>query len=807
MKSKIYIQIILFAALTFVLSSCGVWYNFKAYFNSYYNAKVLFDQVEANIEKLPRDLFSFFEPTIQPQDINTLTKVNEKCSKILQFDSKSGYFIDALWLSGKSFYYQKEYVKAERKFKELLGAEQDSVKLLEVNLWLGKTELQLRNFDEGIKILDQVAQGAIKADEDEIFAEAVIKQISFLMYKERFPEAIERCTQFIANSGDSEKNAEVAFELGKFYFKNNEFEKAAQAFQSVMDFSPTFETEYNSKLEYAKCLMDLNKVDEGIELLNQMKNKSQYLKYLDEISVELGTGYYLKKDFASALDIYTAVDTLYYGTESSGVAEYMKGQIYEYHLPNFDSANTYYGYANSNTLLKEEIKMQNNKKMNIFNKYTSSRDDIRKNIKQIEYATDRSTFLRDSVLYVEAVYRDTVNQGNRMSNLRSGQNQFGNNQNTTGQNQFGNNQNTQTGQRDTDQSTIPPQNAMGTRSNTSSTNTSGQQTKLGLSESSQTNTSDGRRVNMQRIVKKNNLPPLPERPTISKDSLTTNLSVKLFNFATMFFADMDLPDSAGYYYQKILKEYPERKIIPNTYLALGTYYSTVNKKDKADSLFNLVYNNYKNTDVAILAAKKLGLIEDTPKVDPAENFYMEAEKKYFDKKYDVAIQDFRNIIAKYPKSKLAPKSAYYIAFIFENDIKNIDSTMAAYEYLNKTYRESAVNTQVIKRYNTYLEDKKSKEPAKTNTPVPLPTKQAVTTQNIPTAPAVKPDDVPKLKMKPVLKDTAKVVSDSIKAMISKAQGKDALKKNPKAVNDSLSAVKKKPKTAADSLKMRRAEEK
>ncbi len=777
MKSKIYAQIILFAAVSFVLSSCGVWYNFKAYFNSYYNAKVLFDQAETNIKHLPTELFSFFEVNIQAQEFNALTKVIEKCSKILQFDTKSGYFVDALWLSGKSFYYQREYVKAERKFKELLTAEEDSVKLLEANLWLGKTELQLRNFDEGIKILDQVAEGAIKFKDDEIFSQAVIKQIAFLMYKERFAEAIERCNKFIQNSSDSEKNAEVAFELGKFYSKNNEYDKAARAFQSVMNYSPNFETEYNSKLEYAKCLIDMGKITEGKALLEDMRNRSQYLKYYDEISVELATGYYYGKDYAGAVEIFTNIDTLYYGAKSSGVSEFMKAQIYEYHLPNFDSASVYYGYANNNSLLSEEMKIQNTKKLNIFSHYISARDDVRKLNRQISYAGDKSLYVRDSLLYVEAVYRDTVNQRKKLLGLQGNTNQFANNQTIPGQNQFGINQSTTTGQKTTGetdlQTQIPPQAAMGMQNNTNDPNQTTQtQAKLGLNSSQQTSAVN-RKVYTQRTVVKSNLPPKPELSTITRDSLTTNLSFKLFSLAGIFFAEMDLSDSARIYYENILKEFPKKPIIPNVYFALGTYYSTINQKSKADSLFNIVYAEYKNSDIAMSAAKKLGLIEETPKNDPAESFYVEAEKKYYDKKYTDAIGGFRNVIAKYPKSKLAPKAAYFIAFIFENDIRNVDSTTAAYEYLNKNFPQSAVAGKVITKHNTYQEEKKKKELSK---PVTAQANPAV---------------IPAQSIQAAKKDSSKTMPDSIKAMMQKARIKDSIKEKEKRTADSLRAVRQK----------------
>ena len=792
MKNRTYLRIFLLTAFSLLITSCGVLYNFKAYFNSYYNAKVLFEQVETNILKQPKDLFSYYEIAIPAQDYTALVKVNEKCSKILQYDMRSSYFVDAVWLSGKAFYYQREYVKAERKFKELLTVESDPEKLVEVNLWLGKTELQLRNFDEGIKLLNQTASDAIKIERDDIFSEAVIKQIGFLIYKERFAEAIDRCNEFLKNSTNNERNAEVAFELGKFYYKNDDFEKASAAFKSVLTYSPAFETAYKSKLENAKCLMDMGKVDEGLSILTEMRNKSQYAQYLDEISVEIGTGYYYKKDFKYALEIYTNIDTLYYGMKSSGVAEYMKGQIYEYHLPDFDSALYYYSAADQNNNLSEEMKLQITKKANIFTKYIVARDDIKNNTRQITYAIDKKNYLRDSLFYVEAIYKDTTEMRKRMmagqggdrNQLAGGQtgfaNQSGINQtgtNQTGFNQTGFNQTTQNqtnySQQTTDYSQTNPQSAMGAQSSmygsnqNLSTQTTGQ-TKLGLS-GNQYNTTNNRRA--VRTARKKPLPQKPQFSPLSKDSLRSILSTKLFAQANLFFTDLELPDSAAYLYKKLLTEFSDKKrITPNVLYALGTYYLTMEQKEKADSLFRIVNEKYKNSEAALAAAKKLGLIEDVPKSDPADASYIEAEKKYFDKKYDEAINDFRAIIAKHPKSKLAPKSAYYIAFIFENDIKNIDSTTAAYEYLIKKFPESEIMAKTMKRNSVYQEEKKRKE---------KPAEKKVD----PAVPAAQPG------LKNPVADASKAVPDSIKTAMQKAQLMEALKIKKQKEADSLKALK------------------
>ena len=53
-----------FAFLFFVstlFTSCGIWTNFTTYFNTYYNAKTLFQNAEDELEKQNRDPFIFRE--------------------------------------------------------------------------------------------------------------------------------------------------------------------------------------------------------------------------------------------------------------------------------------------------------------------------------------------------------------------------------------------------------------------------------------------------------------------------------------------------------------------------------------------------------------------------------------------------------------------------------------------------------------------------------------------------------------------------------------------------------------------------
>jgi len=51
---------------------------------------------------------------------------------------------------GKAFYYQKNYLKSQQKFKELLATDPEGGYALESRLWIGKCDMRLRNFTDGL---------------------------------------------------------------------------------------------------------------------------------------------------------------------------------------------------------------------------------------------------------------------------------------------------------------------------------------------------------------------------------------------------------------------------------------------------------------------------------------------------------------------------------------------------------------------------------------------------------------------------------------------------------------------------------
>ena len=73
--------------------------------------------------------------------------------------------------------------------------------------------------------------------------------------------------------------------------------------------------------------------------------------------------------------------------------------------------------------------------------------------------------------------------------------------------------------------------------------------------------------------------------------------------------------------------------------ALGTYYETENQKEKADSLYQIIYDNYPKSTYFTQAAIKLGKIKQDEKKkvavtdDPAEPEYIAAEELYYNNNF------------------------------------------------------------------------------------------------------------------------------------------------------------------------------
>jgi tetratricopeptide (TPR) repeat protein len=649
------------------LTGCGVWTDFTTFFNLYFNTNKLYEEIQNDISTLKTEAFQLKEPVISQNIKSKLNKLQEKSSKILQYNAESSYFDDALFMSGYAFYYNGDYVKAKRKFTELASFGNEDYDL-KSKLWLGKSELQLRNFDEGMKILEEVKDSAIAREDDDNLRNVYEVIISFHIDREQYSTAISEAQNLIEISNDDELNALAAYQIGLLYLRDGNEEEAAKAFESVLEFSPDFETEFYSKFELAKLYKALGKVEESREMLNTLYNEGKYSQFWGEVYFQLGLIEYESENYERAFAIFNDVNKLYANSEGALESQLMLGEIMRNVYADYDSAKTYYDFVKSSNApveIKEKAELYSQSITN----YLALKEDIKKSNRQITYILEPQEFVRDSLAHERYLAEVRDKNAAETGTQTPGNQTVGQTASTT----------------DTTQ-TSP--------SDTSAVSDTTQNQSMADSLFAQTTTDFSTDDDYLLEVK-------PEFPKVGIDSLEAKIANDYFALGNLFFTDLIRPDSAYYYYDLLLNEFPETKQKPRVLYALGTYYNTKGLVEKSDSLFNVVYTEYKTHPIASEAAKKLGKPPLIRESDPAQAEFLTAESQIEEAQYDSAYVLLKNIVSNYPESIYKPKSLYTIGWLYENVTDEPDSAVKYYSKIIDEYKNSEYAMAVRRKVSNY----------------------------------------------------------------------------------------------------------
>ncbi len=420
-KLKKYVSVaILFVISLSLNTGCGFWANFKTYFNTYYNANKIFLETEEKIISSQENLFFFEEKKIPTNLSKSLDEVIEKTSSIMQYYNESDYVEDALLMTGKCFYYQQNYSRALRKFIELEAFPESNL-ALENKLWIAKTHMQLREFDQGLAKLDEVQEIAIEEDETEILTSVFKVRIGYLLHEKSYEVATKEIHLFVESDISDELRAEVWYELGLVNMLIKSFSDAESSFTQVLEYSPTPNIEFNSYFELAKLKKEMGEIDDSYSQFLSLKEKDKYSDSWHKIELELAKIDYERGEYEDAFDQFVEIDLNYPKSESSGIANYFSAEILEMHFQDYDSSLTLYKKAmTSSTNLEYKEKARN--RSLLLDKYLNLHKEIQKLAKTYDYITNNESFIQDSLEYAEQARLDSIQKASEPTqNVRSEQ--------------------------------------------------------------------------------------------------------------------------------------------------------------------------------------------------------------------------------------------------------------------------------------------------------------------------------------------------------------------------------------------------
>ncbi len=161
----------------------------------------------------------------------------------------------------------------------------------------------------------------------------------------------------------------------------------------------------------------------------------------------------------------------------------------------------------------------------------------------------------------------------------------------------------------------------------------------------------------------------------SDSGKTMDEMTREFYMAELFLFKLDNPDSAISHMNNIVEDTARDSTYSLKAAYARAYITDEFKKDKnkSDSLYKWVIENYPGTDYAKQAEYNMGAVPSIETdEDKAHKLFLEAEELNFNG-YDLkeqVIPAFEKVIAEYPQTKEAAKAQFVIAMLYERDAEN-----------------------------------------------------------------------------------------------------------------------------------------
>lgn len=374
-------QLLFLSLLTTLVISCSVGDFVGAYFNTYYNARRLFSEAEAEIlaqqaaKQPPPEFLAPF--AIQHAPRTKLTSVIEKCSKLLQYHPQSALVDDALLMVGQAYFYQDENQKAERKFKELIEGYPESELAPRAKLLLAQTYYRMNEKQKAVATAKELVDAAQQRGQDDLVAESSLVLAQIALENREYAQAIESYEVAAEFGRTGDDRAAAYMKAADVYNRTGDYQKAFESYQRAEKESGGYIGEYRSRFGQAQMMVQLGKEEEAIDLLELLRSNMNNRDFYGEIDLELAKVFDRMNDLQAAIEQYEYVDTTYARTEVAARSYYGLGQLYEKKLGLYDSARVAYNKGRNEFPASEVIPLMS-RRADYMNRHFSIWSNIRK---------------------------------------------------------------------------------------------------------------------------------------------------------------------------------------------------------------------------------------------------------------------------------------------------------------------------------------------------------------------------------------------------------------------------------------------
>ena len=659
------------------------WGNFTAYYNTFFNADQSFEKgYQASLKAQP---VLNTEKPIRVTEIPSkagftdFDKAIEKSAKILREYDKSKWVDDALFLIGKSYFFQMNYFSAEEKFIELMNNSADLDLKQQAIFWRARTFYETKRYDEALALINEELSAidtkwsaANKAQVELIEAETYVELEDYYKAEALLENALPRLKQ-------KEYKAKGWYLKGQLHERNNENEKALEAYSKVKSYTNDYNLQFLAKRKQAEIARLTNQLDKALELFVDMSNDGKNYDVIADLNYEIGRTLQLKGEYKKAESVYK--ELLYNrlkapGKETSAKTHFGLAEIHRDNYKDllltaayFDSANT---RAGNSELLPEWFNAAE------LSKYYGAYARLhKKNVRfdSLLYLSTLNPAQLDSViLEIQEIRKkelellkkqqEKANSTLAVVNSNPNQNNPQQQEGTQLQNGFLNHKNPMLVQQAKDQFMAlwgnrplvdnwrradAIKNVMVSNQNSGS-DKQGTQTKNNQQE-------------LQAL--KIDLAEIPF-DSAKKVQFINDFAANLYETGNVFYLNLNQADSAKNYYTRIIQEFPESKVLAQTQFTLSELYFSKGDSIKARDLAFKVTTKYPETAFASVLSQKYNfeVSDSTTSKSPKEQ-----------------LNDFAEISSTLPPKARAEELRRLSSLIKDKELSALLLKEAAYSYV------------------------------------------------------------------------------------------------------------------------------
>ena len=697
------------------------YHNLTSHYNVYWNGMDNLRQGIREFESGVKDNFSLVIPVYNFGDkaaagkmaqyadlsIKKASKTINKHSMIFNRKEYVKWIDDAYFLIGKSYFYKQDYPMARRTFEFVVKTYNTSELKYDAMLWLALSNIQIGDYNRAEPLLDMI-QSKIKQGEAPEKYETDLNLIygQFYILQRNYETAVPYLEHALELKPKNTVRTRCMYILGQIYQRSGDYDNATLMYKDVIKRSPSFEMEFNAKINLAQCydaragnreyiikkLTKMLKDDKNRELLDQVYYSLAQVSLRDADTASAVT--YLKKSVAAGKNnnYQRAISALELADIYFRIPDYAKAQAY------YDSTMQFLPkeFPNYNDLKKKtEILTDLVKNLQII-----SREDSLQRLASM--SDEKRLRIIDNI--IQQVIEEEIRKKKEEEERKSNQNLFGitpESQTATGPKEgrwYFYNPSTlangfsnfvrKWGRRVLEDNWFLADKNLGTFSSTETSDTTG------MAAGTDTTAKGGKLPGIkksknpkERDYYLQNIPFTFQQVAASNDRIV----LAFYNAGFIYAENLYDYGRAIETFETLQERYPENIYKVPTNYELYQLYGKLENKPKSDSYKNLILTKYPETDYARLLINPNYYKELTSKQSEASKLYEETYRAFSNQQYYMVINNAAVARANYKSDTALMPRFEYLRGLALGKIEVVDSLAAVMYQIIRDYPKSPVN--------------------------------------------------------------------------------------------------------------------